>query len=224
MTKFKTQDVLAVAYAAYRKNDGYLKDTFRFSEPTNETAFSNKDLVKFQMVPEYRPDDFKPLSITEDDYKGVEDALRHFRRYTLGILADNLNNFQQDVIDSVLVEDVPSNKLGILAYVPELVSREIKENTLKKTLRTVYRDSNYVGEIKQPFEGVVCVLAENFVANYEKFVYTCDYMGNIVSFWSSYELKAGDRRRIRGKVKSHIKNRLFDVNETQLNYVKMYKV
>ena len=47
MTKFKTQDVLAVAYAAYRKNKGYVKDTFRFSEPTNETAFSNKDYVKY---------------------------------------------------------------------------------------------------------------------------------------------------------------------------------
>ena len=75
MTKFKTQDVLAVAYAAYRKNKGYVKDTFRFSEPTNETAFSNKDYVKYQMVPEHRPQDFKPLVITEEDYKGVEDAL-----------------------------------------------------------------------------------------------------------------------------------------------------
>tara|TARA_B100001287_G_scaffold248430_1_gene227638 strand:- start:273 stop:947 length:675 start_codon:yes stop_codon:yes gene_type:complete len=224
MINYKTQDVLAVAYAAYKKNQGYQKDTFRFSEPTNETAFSNKDLVKFQMVPEFRPEDFKPLVITEQEYADVEDALKHFRRYTLGILANNLNNFQQDVIDAVLGEDVNQNKLGILAYVPELVSREIKENNLKKTLRTVYRNSNYIGEPKENFDGVVCVLAKNFVADYEKFVYTCDYIGNIVSFWSRYEINEGDRRRLKGKVKSHIKNRLFDVNETQLNYVKMYKV
>ena len=107
---------------------------------------------------------------------------------------------------------------------PELVAREIKENNLKKTLRTVYRNSNYVGEPKENFDGVVCVLAKNFVADYEKFVYTCDYIGNIVSFWSRYEINEGDRRRLKGKVKSHVKNRLFDVNETQLNYVKMYKV
>ena len=224
MTKFKTQDVLAVAYAAYRKNKGYVKDTFRFSEPTNETAFSNKDYVKYQMVPEHRPQDFKPLVITEDDYRGIEDALKHFRRYTLGILANNLNNFQQDMIDAILVEDVNSNKLGILAYVPELVSRELKENSLKKSLRTLYRNSNYIGEPKEDFEGVVCVLAENYIADYEKFVYTCDYMGNVVSFWSKYQLQTGDRRRVKAKIKSHVKNRLFEVNETQLNYVKMYKV
>ena len=145
MINYKTQDVLAVAYAAYKKNKGYQKDKFRFSEPTNDTAFSIKDLVKFQMVPEFRPEDFKPLVITEQEYADVEDALRHFRRYTLGILANNLNYFQQDVIDAVLGEDVNQNKLGILAYVPELVAREIKENNLKKTLRTVYRNSNYVG-------------------------------------------------------------------------------
>jgi len=49
-------------------------------------------------------------------------------------------------------------------------------------------------------------------------------MGNIVSFWSKYQLQTGDRRRVKAKIKSHVKNRLFDVNETQLNYVKMYKV
>tara|TARA_B100002019_G_scaffold103751_1_gene89290 strand:+ start:3376 stop:4050 length:675 start_codon:yes stop_codon:yes gene_type:complete len=224
MTKFKTQDVLAVAYAAHRKNNGYIKDTYRFSEPTNETAFSNKDYVKFQMVPEYRPEDFKPLVITESDYAGVEAAMKHFRRYTLGILGESLNSFQQDMIETILVDSVDTNKLGILAYVPELVRRETKENSFKKTLRTTYRNSNYVGEPKENFDGVVCVLNENFVADYDKFVYTCDYMGNIVSFWSKFKIEAGDRRRIKAKIKSHVKNRLFDVNETQLNYVKMYKV
>ena len=56
---YKTQDVLAVAFRAFKHNDGYVKDTVRFSEPTNNTVFSNKDMVKFQMRPEFRPPDFK---------------------------------------------------------------------------------------------------------------------------------------------------------------------
>tara|TARA_E500000178_G_C16793000_1_gene648898 strand:+ start:95 stop:781 length:687 start_codon:yes stop_codon:yes gene_type:complete len=221
---WKTQEVLAVAYAAYKKNKGYLKDTFRFSEPTNDTVFANKDLVKFQLINDFRPEDWKPLVITEQDYADVDDALKHFRRYTLGILGDSLSQFQQDTIEAILSDDVASNKLGILAYVPELVIRETKENSFKKTLRTVYRNSNYIGEVGDPVDGVCHVINESFIQDYDKFVYTADIMGNIISFWTKYKIPSGERRRIKAKVKKHVKNKLFDVNETQLNYVKVYKV
>ena len=76
--EYKTQDVLAVAFRAHKMNKGYVKDTVRFSEPTNSTVFSNKDLVKFQMRPEFRPPDFKPINIDPSDYADVDDALKHF--------------------------------------------------------------------------------------------------------------------------------------------------
>ena len=41
---------------------------------------------------------------------------------------------------------------------------------------------------------------------------------------NKYEYIVGDRKRIKGKVKGHGKNRNFDVNETRLNYCKLYKV
>ena len=42
-----TQEALAMAVAAQRINGAYLKDTRRFSEPTNKTQFANKEIVKF---------------------------------------------------------------------------------------------------------------------------------------------------------------------------------
>ena len=222
--KWRTQEVLAVAYAAYKKNNGYNKDTYRFSEPQNETIFANKDLVKFHFMNDFRPPDWKPLNITEEDYANVDDALKHFRRYTFGILGDSLSKFQQDTIDAILSDDVGSNKLGILAYVPELVVREVKENSLKKTLRTTYRNSNYIGEVGDDVEGVCHIINESFIQDYDKYVYTADITGNIISFWSKYKIPNGERRRIKAKVKKHVKNKLFEVNETQLNYVKVYKV
>ena len=36
--EYKTQDVLAVAFRAHKINKGYVKDTVRFSEPTNSTV------------------------------------------------------------------------------------------------------------------------------------------------------------------------------------------
>ena len=115
-------------------------------------------------------------------------------------------------------------KLGIAAYVPELVSREQKENSLKKTIRTEYRDSNVIGEKGDPVEGVCLILNSNYISQYEKHVYTADMMGNLISFWTKWEIPVNERRRIKAKVKAHVKNKLFDVNETQLNYVKLYRV
>ena len=67
--EYKTQDAIAVAFSAYKINKGYIKDTARFSEPTNSTIFSNKDMVKFQFRPEFRPDDFKPFNTSKEDYE-----------------------------------------------------------------------------------------------------------------------------------------------------------
>jgi hypothetical protein len=49
-------------------------------------------------------------------------------------------------------------------------------------------------------------------------------MGNLINFWNKYELPIGERRKFTAKIKEHTKNRLFGVDETKLNYVKLYKV
>lgn len=223
-TEYSTQTVLAVAYAAYRINDGYLKDTARFSEPTNKTIFSNKDLVKFQLRPEFRPNDFVPFKTTPEDYEGVDEAVKHFRRYTFGIIGDTLSDFQKDIIECASLSHVGFSKMGLLAYVPELVQREIKENKLKKTLRTEYRDSLYIGGVGDKVEGVCQIINSHYSPHYERYAYTADVMGNLIGFWNKFELQIGERKRFNAKVKAHGKNRLFEVNETQLNYVKVYKV
>ena len=47
---------------------------------------------------------------------------------------------------------------------------------------------------------------------------------NLVSFMNKFEHEVGAMKRIKAKVKSHTKNKLFSANETRLNYVKLYKV
>lgn len=222
--EYKTQDVLAVAFRAFKINNGYVKDTVRFSEPTNNTVFSNKDLVKFQMRPEFRPPDFVTMQTDTDDYSDVDSALKHFRRYTFGMLGESLSDFQKDVIENVWSETVEFNKLGILAYVPALVERELKENSLRKTIRTEYRESKYIAGVGESVEGVCKILDRHYSSHYERYKYTCDYMGNIIGFWNKFEIPVGEHRKFKGKVKSHDKNRLFEVSETTINYVKIYKV
>lgn len=222
---FKTQDVLAVAFAAYRKNGSYLKHTQRFSTPECETRFANKELVKNHFQdPIYVPPDYKALTITEADYDAVDVALKHFRRYTLGLIGDQLSGFQQDIYKAVTADEVDGSRLGVLAYVPELVKREVEDAAFKKLLRVEYRNSQYVGSEKDSVEGVVKILSKFHSEQWESNNYVADLAGNLVSFMIKEDITIGDRRRIKAKVKAQSKNRSFDVNETRLNYVKLSKV
>jgi len=217
-----SQEALAFCFAAYRTNKGYLKNTIRFSED-NPTQHSNKEMVK-QHFGEYKDPDFVDFKTTEEDYEGVDIAQKHFRRYTLGVIGDTLNSFQKDVLAVLNLQEVPFNKLGLLAYVPELVKREVEESKFKKLLRMEYRNSRNVGVVKDPVEGVVLILNKFWSEQWESYNYVADLNGDLVSFMNKFEYNTGERKRLKGKVKAHGKNRNFSVNETRLNYCKLYKV
>ncbi len=219
---FPLQDALAISFAAFRIRKGYVKETKRYSED-KPTEHSNKDMVK-QHFGSYKDPDFVDFKAIEEDYEGVEVALKHFRRYTLEVLGDNFTQFQKDVFNILSLKDIPESSLGLIAYVPQLVQREIEESKFKKLLRMEYRNSLHIGHEKEPVEGVVKFLNKFYSENWESYNYVADLNGDLVSFMNKYEYNVGDRKRIKGKVKAHGKNRSFDVNETRLNYCKLYKV
>ena len=57
-------------------------------------------------------------------------------------------------------------------------------NTLRKIIRTEYRDSQYIADIREPVEGVCKILDKHYSSHYERYKYTADYMGNIIGFWN----------------------------------------
>ncbi len=219
---FPLQEALAFCFAAHRINGGYLKNTQRYSED-NPTKHSNKDMVK-QHFGVYKDPDFVDFTVTEEDYEGVEIAHKHFRRYTMQLLGEGMTDFQKDVFAVLNNKDVPFNKLGLLAYVPQLVEREVEENKFKKLLRMEYRNSQHIGKIKSPVVGVVKILNKFWSEQWESYNYVADLDGDLVSFMNKFSFNIGDRKKIKAKVKDHTKNRNFDVNETRLNYTKLYKV
>jgi hypothetical protein len=223
---YKTQEVLAVAFAAQRNNGAYVKQTERFSEPANKTRFANKELVKYYFAEDktWLPKDYTELAVIENDYENVDVAVRHFRRYTLGVIGDQLSGFQKDVFDAVTSDEVDAGKLGVLAYVPELVKREVEENAFKKLLRTEYHASQDVGKEGDDLNGVLKILNRFYSEQWQSYNYVADYMGNLVSFMCKYEHPVGEHKKFKAKVKGHGKNRTFEVPETRLNYVKLYKV
>lgn len=221
------QVALAYAFAADRINKGYVKETRRFSEDV-PTIFANKEIVKFSFSQiaqdgSFVPADFIEVVPTNDDYENVDLAVKHFRRYSLEILGPNLSDFQKDVFNTVIRKTVSFNKLGLVAYVPELVRREIKEAKLKKLLRTEYRNSDPVGSPGDHINGNLKIIDKHWSSNWESYNYVGDYMGNLVSFMNKIPFNIDQRINFKAKVKAHGKNRFFDVTETRINYLRKLK-
>ena len=222
--EYPLQEVLAVAYAAQRINGQYKKYTQRFSEPANQTQFSNKEIVKFHFGnTEYHPDDWKGVQVVDQDYDMVKDTLEHFKTYTLKALSGELTEFQRDVYQIVSNTMVPRNKLGLAAYIPELISRDIKESKLKRLIRTEYRNSVHIGKEKDNIEGNIKILRAKYSERWESWNYLADYMGNLVSFMKNIDLEEGKRYNVKAKVKDHVTNSMFGVDETRINYIKLKK-
>ena len=217
-----TQEALAMAVAAFRINEGYVKDTRRFSED-NPTIFSNKEIVKFAFNSDYRPTDFILPTPTADDYAEVAQIHKWLKRYVfLGL--GQLDDFKRDMIESVSQDTVSVNNLGRVAFIPEFVKRDQHETGLTKEIRIEYRDSQYLGKEKDVVEGVAKILDKRYSTHWESYNYTAVIDGNLISFMNKFEHNVGDMKRIKAKVKSQTKNKLFGANETRLNYVKLYKV
>ena len=219
-----TQKALAVAFMADRLNKGYIKETRRFSEDV-PTIFANKEIVKFFFTEEqnFTPEDYVKAIPTNEDFDSVDIAQKHFKRYTMELLGDSLNDFQKDVFSSISQENVSRSKLGLVAYVPELVRKEVKDAKLKKLFRIDYRNSMHIGKVGEAINGNLKIIDRNWSTNWESYNYIADYNGNLVSFMNKFKFNIDQRFNFKAKVKGHQKNRLFEVNETRMNYFRKVK-
>ena len=225
-------DALAVAYAAHRINGNtYLKHTERFSEQENKTKFGNKDLVRMYWTKkldssnaQWLPSDFGMFEPTEEDYASVQEALKWMKRYVMLGLGE-LDSFKADMVKELSQDEVPFKGMGRIAYAPEFIARDQHETNLKKEIRVEYRDSQYLGNEKDSVDCVIAILDKRYSTQWESYNYTAVTTdGNLVSFMNKFAYDVGTMLRCKAKVKAHTKNRLFEANETRLNYVKLYKV
>jgi len=224
-------DALAVAYAAYRINGNtYTKDTRRFSTEGNKTQFDNKSLVRYYWEKkqdtrdaQYLPSDFEMFEPTEADYASVEEARKWMKRYVMLGLGE-LDGFKADMVRELSQDQVAVKSMGRIAYAPEFIARDQKESALTKTIRIEYRDSKHIEPVGASVEGVAKILDKRWSSQWEKFNYTAVIDGNLVSFMNKFDYAVDNMVRVKAKVKSHTKNRMFSADETRLNYVKLYKV
>jgi hypothetical protein len=217
-----TELLINYAFAAYRVNNGYEKDTRRYSED-QPTTYSNKELISFTVNSDgWRPDDFVPLTITEADREAKKAGDKHMRRYTMLALGE-LNDFQNNIFTAYSSERMSVNRVGLIAYLPAFIDRELKDKIYKSRLKTEFGDSKHLeGNIEGNCEILkVIPVRRDFEDPF--YMHFGAVNGNLVCFARKEGFAEGSTYIIKAKVKGHEKERETGLPMTRINYVKLRK-
>tara|TARA_B110000503_G_scaffold124673_1_gene191427 strand:- start:744 stop:1454 length:711 start_codon:yes stop_codon:yes gene_type:complete len=225
---YDTRRILELAFAAQRINNGYVKETRRYSEG-QPTTWSNKEIISFSAAAYYNssnsstyiPSDFIPIKVTDADYAALASADKHMRRYTLLVLG-NLSDFQADVFAAYASERIAVNRIGLLAYLPQFVERELEEKIYKGRLKTEFANSTAIKEKK--IIGELEILKRVYSINYETYFYTAGFNGNLVMFSNKFQYKNSEVFGFKANVKSQQTDRDTGLIVNKLNYVKLVKM
>lgn len=232
MTDYPTELLLELAFAAHRVNKGYEKQTRRFSEG-QPTVWSNKEIVAFSAAhaqntseesenAQWIPTDFFPVKITDEDRAAKAAADKHMRRYTM-LAMGNLNDFENDIYSAYCSERMPANRVGLIAYLPEFVERELKAKAYKLRLKQEFGNSKHLdGNIEGNCE-ILKVIRVSRDYDETFYMHFGAIDGNLVCFARKEGYAEGVTYTIKAKVKGHESERETGLPMTRINYVKLRK-
>jgi hypothetical protein len=228
-----TRLVLEYAFAAHRINGGYVKE----NHYQTKSICNNRTLVDYSVknwinenhsgstLIHWLPPDFTAPEITDQDRSASDQIESHFKKYMFNSLAGKLNQFENDVYSAVCGEEVALAKVGLIAYVPELVDRDSAKWQFEKTIKTEYKHSSF--QAVKAVEGEMTVLrVYDFTTSDFDTVRNVilGFNGNLYHFYDKKKSIArkseGCKYHIKGRVKTEAEERITGAKMTRLNYVK----
>jgi len=224
MTTHNTQLLIELSYAAYRVNKGYEKQTRRYSEG-QPTTFANKELIAYSLEDGFKPEDFVPLKITDEDRAAKVQGDKHMRRYTMLAMGD-LPDFEADLFAAYSSEQMPIGRVGLIAYLPAFIERQVKDKVYKQRIKTEFVDSKHiVGDRLEPTEvEILKVITLNNDWLAEPAYMHFGAIGNdLVCFTVKQMYSVGETYDIVARIKGKDKERDSGIPMTRLNYVKLRK-
>ena len=224
MTTYKTEHLIELAYAAYRVNKGYEKQTRRYSEG-QPTTFSNKEMVVFSAHGDWKPEDFTPLTVTQEDKDAMAKGEKHMRRYTMLALGD-LPQFESDLFAAYSSDETNIGRAGLIAYLPAFVDRELAEKEYKLRIKTEFAESKHIkGDRLEPTEVEilkVIPLNNDWLAE-PAYMHFGAIGKDLVCFTMKHKYAVGDTYDIVARIKREDLERDTQTPMTRLNYVKLRK-
>lgn len=231
MTTYKTEYLVELAYAAFRVNKGYEKHTRRHSE--SPPTYSNKELIAYTASSQneqspFIPEDFTPLTVTKADKDAVEAGKKHMRRYTLLAMGD-LPQFESDLFAAYSSDELPIGRIGLVAYLPAFIERQVKDKVYKQRLKTEFAESSYLsGDRLEPSEieilKIIPLNSTIFADGDPAYMHFGAIGKDLVCFTKKEVYAVGETYEIVARIKGHDKERDSGLPLSRLNYVKLRKL
>jgi hypothetical protein len=217
-----TKELAALAFAAYRFNNGLIKDSMRWDDATESLipVTPNKVLMR-NTVSQKEGEVF--LTVTADDRQQAEDAINALHGdITLKLLmGKTVSDFVQSLNTAISKETSTASDCGIVAWLPEMFGRVKQDQAHKEQMFELAATSEYIGAIDQKVTIDFTMISSRFLRDYDCYsVFGHDNNGNCVSFFTrKSEMTKGGK--ITGKVKSHKTDDYHNgARVTTINYVK----
>jgi hypothetical protein len=226
MTEFPTQQVLELACAAQRFNNGYLKEEEAVYADQGTILFfkiSNKALMRYTLDPEKQTITgmeayMTKLSVTPDDVAHAEEIKKYFRKFMFGAIEGD-NDFQTNVNTILSGEVVKINQFGYVACLPSTYIRDLAQTKVKKASRSA--EEGYLAEIGAQLKDLDAEIISSVKSkNFEGYNIDAIINNRMASWLNKTTLALGPCVVVKAKVKDHSKHWKHGNDVTRLNYVK----
>ena len=145
-----TKEFAALAFSAYRFNNGLIKDSVRWDDATESLVPVTPNKVLMRNTFSQKEGEVF-LTVTDDDRQQAEDAINALHGdITLKLLMGKVvSDFVQNLNNAVSKESCTASDCGIVAWLPEMFGRITKEQSNKEQMFELGATSEYIGAIDQ---------------------------------------------------------------------------
>ena len=234
---FKFKDVLALAYASNRFNNGYIKETSTPFDTETEKLIgpvkvANKQIIRYLAsndtigIPTIAQEVIEKanIQVSDTDNNLAEETVDWLEGFAMRVLANDLSGFEQSLYRTFEKEVVTSYDFGIIASIPQTYLKNKKKETLQEKIEKQC-DGDWVGKQYSKVKLDVQLLSGIYSRNYVSYIYVGMANNNqLVTFWSKHDWIAQVNKTIKvsAKVKRNVISKWFNgVKESQLNFVKL---
>jgi hypothetical protein len=224
--EFPTQQVLELACAAQRLNNGYLKEEEGvYAEQGNILYFkiSNKALMRYTLDPEEQviigmEAYMTRLSVTPEDTVLAEEIKKHFRKFMFSAI-EGENDFQTNINTILSSDTVKQNQFGYVACLPSVYHRDVAQSKVKRAARTVEEGS--LAEIGSTVKDLDAEIISSIKSkNFEGWNIDAIINNKMVSWMNKTSLELGPAVIVKAKIKDCNKHWKHQNDVTRLHYVK----
>tara|TARA_B100001769_G_scaffold234643_1_gene198629 strand:+ start:1319 stop:2014 length:696 start_codon:yes stop_codon:yes gene_type:complete len=221
--QYNTRQVLELAIEV-DKAQGFIKSGYGyFDRETDKRVDDNKTTILNML--EGTAD---LMEISEESKAQADDIVDSFKQELIAKkLSSTINDFEQNVLQSLGNETVEKFGVAVLASLPNSFRVLQKRQGLDDFFDTHRKSSEFVGKIGERLRFPCFIKDVKFIAKYNIHLVTClTTENNIVKFFFNREpdiqgIIEGKDVMLTGKVKTHDISKFSNCKETVFNYVKI---